>query len=82
MTNSTMNSTTGVNTQILPVMNQRSSGEEKPSGVPLRIEQRRALQHAVHGERHDDRRQAEEHDAEAVDEPDDAGRAASTIGSA
>ena len=45
-------------------MNQRSSGEEKPSGVPLRIDQRSALQDAVHRQRHDDRREAEHDDAE------------------
>ena len=63
-------------------MNQRSSGEEKPSGVPLRVEQRHALQHAVDGERHDDRRQAEEDDAEAVDEADDDRPAQAPVGSA
>ena len=31
-------------------------GEAKPSGVPLRVDQRGALQDAVHRQRHDDRR--------------------------
>ena len=62
--------TTGVSQPVWPVMNQRSSGEAKPAGVPLRVDQRDALQDAVHRQRHDDRREAEHDDADAVDEAD------------
>ena len=81
-TKMTMKTTTGVKMPALVGHEPAHQRRRKAGRRTLRIDQRQALQDAVHGQCHDDRRNAEHRDPDAVDQADQRRPTASTIGNA